>query len=78
MRPIAIVLAMSLILIGGTGCSDMKRWEQRALSGGAIGAAAGGGIAYVAGGPVLGAALLGGAAGAAIGGLTTDNAPHRK
>jgi len=78
MRPIAIALAMSLILIGVSGCSDMKRWEQRALSGGAIGAAAGGGIAYVAGGPVLGAALLGGAAGAAIGGLTTDNSPHQK
>ncbi|CCG42974.1 hypothetical protein [Magnetospirillum molischianum] len=78
MRPIAIVLATTLILIGVTGCSDMKRWEQRALSGGAIGAAAGGGIAYVAGGPVLGAALLGGAAGAAIGGLTADNGGSHK
>jgi len=78
MRPFSIVLASTLILFGVTGCSDMKRWEQRALSGGAIGAAAGGGIAYVAGGPVVGAALLGGAAGAAIGGLTADSDRHRK
>ncbi|MBI3445480.1 MAG: hypothetical protein HY055_08975 [Magnetospirillum sp.] len=56
-----------------SGCSNMKEWEQRALSGGAIGAAAGSGIAYIAGGPVLGAALVGGAAGAAIGGLTSPD-----
>jgi len=51
------------------GCGN--RPGQRALSGGAIGAAGGAGIAAIAGGPVLGAALLGGAAGALTGIVTT-------
>jgi len=51
------------------GCGN--RPGQRALSGGAIGAAGGAGIAAIVGGPVLGAALLGGAAGALTGIVTT-------
>ncbi len=56
-------------LLGLTGCGN--RPGERALSGGAIGAAGGAGIAAIAGGPVLGAALLGGAAGALTGIVTT-------
>ena len=44
--------------------------EDRALSGGAIGAGVGAGTGALTGGSVLGGALLGGAGGAAAGGLT--------
>ena len=69
MRPFMIVAAATLVLVGASGCSNMKPWEQRALSGGAIGAAAGAGVGSMLGAPAVGAAV-GGAAGAAIGGLT--------
>lgn len=68
-----LIPVLAVVLLSTTACSNMKEWEQRALSGGAIGSAAGAGIAYIAGGPVLGAALLGGAAGAAVGGLTSSD-----
>lgn len=48
-------------------------WEDRALSGGGIGAGAGAVGAAATGGSVLGGAVLGGAAGAAIGGLTDED-----
>ncbi len=69
------IAAMTFVALALTvsGCSNLKEWEQRALSGGAIGAAGGAGIAAIAGGPVVGAAFLGGAAGAAIGGLTSPD-----
>ena len=47
--------------------------EDRALSGGGIGAGAGAVGAAATGGSVLGGAVLGGAAGAAIGGLTDED-----
>jgi hypothetical protein len=62
--PLVLVVALSL-----SACSNMSPRAQRALSGGAIGAAGGAGIAYIAGGPILGAALVGGGAGAAVGAL---------
>jgi len=49
------------------GCSDMSQREQRALSGGAIGAAGGAVIGAMAGSPAIG-----GAAGAATGALWDD------
>jgi len=52
------------------GCSNMTAREQRALSGGALGAAGGAIIGAVTGSWVAGA-LLGGAGGAAVGALTT-------
>lgn len=64
---------ISLVLVAAFGlsaCSNMSTQTQRALSGGAIGAAGGAGLAYMTGGPILGAALVGGGAGAAIGALT--------
>ena len=63
--------AISLLALSGCG----NRPGERALSGGLIGAGLGGGIAAVAGGPVLGAAVLGGAAGALTGAVT---APRRR
>lgn len=51
------------------GCSNMNRQQQRALSGGAIGAAGGAVVGAMTGAPVAGA-LIGGGAGAAVGALT--------
>ena len=65
-----IFVALACIALAACG----NQPGERALSGGAIGAAGGAGIAAVAGGPVLGGALLGGAAGALTGIVTT---PHR-
>jgi hypothetical protein len=66
-RLMVLVVALSAL----AGCSGMNRTEQRALSGGAIGAAAGVGLTAITGGSNL---LLGGAVGAAggaaIGALT--------
>ncbi|MSP03539.1 MAG: hypothetical protein EXR07_21245 [Acetobacteraceae bacterium] len=68
----------TLLLVAGIGLSLAvcgRSPGERAVSGGLIGAGAGAGIAAVAGGPVLGAALLGGAVGAGTGALTAPN--HR-
>ncbi len=54
-----------------TGCSNMNTTQQRELSGGAIGAAAGAGITAIAGGnPIWGA--IGGAAAGVLGGYIYD------
>ena len=54
-----------------TGCSNMNTTQQRELSGGAIGAAAGAGITAIAGGnPIWGA--IGGAAAGVLGGYLYD------
>ncbi len=54
-----------------TGCSNMNNTQQRELSGGAIGAAAGAGITAIAGGnPIWGA--IGGAAVGVLGGYIYD------
>jgi hypothetical protein len=53
-----------------TGCEGMSNTQQRALSGGAIGAAGGAGVGLLTGAPVAGA-LIGGAAGAGVGALTS-------
>lgn len=64
---VAVPLAAILLM----GCSGMSNTEQKMLSGGAIGAAAGAGITAIAGGnPIWGA--VGGAAVGAIGGYAYD------
>ncbi len=60
-----------LVLALTTGCAGMSTQEQRALSGGAIGAAGGAAIGALGGSPVTGA-IVGGAAGAATGALWDD------
>jgi hypothetical protein len=66
-------LGVGLLLVvlgsGGMGCANMTPRQQRALSGGAIGAAGGAAVGAIVGGsPAVGAAI-GGAAGAATGAL---------
>ncbi|MBO1074891.1 hypothetical protein [Roseomonas marmotae] len=64
---IAVVGTMALALMG---CDNMSRSQQRALSGGAIGAAAGTAVSAIAGGSLLTGALVGGAGGAVIGAVS--------
>lgn len=67
------VVLVGLLAVALAGCDHMSRSEQRALSGGAIGAGGGAVLGAVAGfNPLVGAAV-GGAAGAAVGAATT---PH--
>jgi hypothetical protein len=64
-------MLLFVALTGLVGCSGMTRTQQRALSGGAIGAAAGVALtAATGGGNLLLGGALGGAGGAAIGALT--------
>jgi osmotically inducible lipoprotein OsmB len=64
-------LAVALLCLAAlAGCSNMTQREQRALSGGALGAAGGAVIGAVTGSWVAGA-LIGGAGGAAIGAVTS-------
>jgi osmotically inducible lipoprotein OsmB len=65
----ARALLLVIVLSAAAGCANMTPTQQRALSGGAIGAAGGAALGAITGGsPALGAAL-GGAAGAATGAL---------
>lgn len=69
MKKILIMLPVAALAL--TGCSGMSDTEQRTLSGGAIGAAAGAGIVAIAGAnPIWGA--IGGAAVGAAGGYVYD------
>ena len=63
-------LALALIL-PIAACEGMNRQQQRALSGGAIGAAGGAAVGAITGGSAVTGALIGGAAGAAAGALTS-------
>ena len=67
MTSLAVLLTAGLAL---AGCSHMSSQQQRALSGGAIGAAGGAAITAIAGGPVIAGTLIGAGAGATIGALT--------
>ena len=69
-KSLAILVAAGLTLMG---CSGMNRQEQRALSGGAIGAGGGALLGAVAGFNPLTGALIGGAGGAAVGALTGNH-----
>ena len=66
-RGIALVLCAGLL----GACSDLTEKEQRALSGGAIGAGVGALGMAVLGGPVLIGAGIGAVGGAVIGDVTT-------
>lgn len=63
--------AVVLVLTLTTGCAGMSTRQQRALSGGAIGAAGGAALGAIAGSPTTGA-IVGGAVGTATGALWED------
>lgn len=65
-------IGIALLVLGlTTGCAGMSTQQQRALSGGAIGAAGGAALGALAGNPTMGA-VAGGAAGVATGALWDD------
>jgi hypothetical protein len=66
-------LTSALAIIGFILAACGSSTTDRALSGGAIGAAGGAGTAAVTGGNPITGGLLGGAAGAAVGGLTDED-----
>lgn len=66
-KTIAVAL---LAMFSLSACSNMNHQEQRALSGGAIGAAGGLALSAIAGGPLLLGAGVGAVGGAAIGAAT--------
>ena len=66
-----VLLLGAGVALGLSGCDHMTRVQQRALSGGALGAAAGVALtAATGGGNLLVGALVGGAGGAAVGAVT--------
>lgn len=69
-------LVILALLCGTCGCAGLNRTDQRALSGGAIGSAAGLGAAAIIGAPLLVGAAAGAAAGA-VGGVVVDQM-HRR
>lgn len=69
-RPILRFGVVAALAFGLAACEGMNRTQQRALSGGAIGAAGGAAIGAIAGGSIVTGAVVGGAAGAAAGALT--------
>ncbi len=75
MRTIGILLILVWIC-SACGCAGMSTTEQRALSGGAMGTAAGLGAAALFGGPLLVGAAVGAAAGA-VGGVVVDEMQRR-
>jgi hypothetical protein len=66
--------AAAVLILPLAACDGMSRTQQRALSGGAIGAAGGAAVGVMTGGSAVTGALIGGAGGAAVGALT---APRR-
>lgn len=67
-----LAFTLGLVLLVTVGCANMTSQQQRALSGGAIGAAGGALLGAIVGGsPAIGAGV-GGAVGAAAGALWED------
>jgi osmotically inducible lipoprotein OsmB len=65
--------ALVAVLLGTAACSDMNDQQQRAVSGGAIGAGGGALFSVLVGANPLVGALVGGAGGAAVGALTSKD-----
>jgi osmotically inducible lipoprotein OsmB len=63
------ILIIVLGLLATAGCANMTPRQQRALSGGAIGAAGGAAVGAIVGGSPAVGAVVGGAVGAATGAL---------
>jgi osmotically inducible lipoprotein OsmB len=75
MRVLKWLMILALIC-SACGCAGLSTTDQRALSGGAIGSAAGLGAAAIIGAPLLVGAAAGAAAGA-VGGVVVDQM-HRR
>lgn len=74
-KTIAVITV--LLFLSVVGCTGMSQTEQATLSGGAIGAAAGAGIAAIAGGNAATGAAIGAGAGL-LGGYLTGKSQENK
>ena len=63
------ITSLLIVSLSFSACTNMSRTQQGALTGGAVGAGAGLGIAALTGGGLLFGSLLGGGLGAVAGGL---------
>ena len=78
MKHIFTVCVMSLaISLGTLACTNMTKTEQGVVSGGALGALGGAGIAAIAGGSGTIGALVGAGAGAIAGGVIGYKDEHK-
>ena len=76
-RGIGRAALAAALIVGLAACDNMNRTQQRALSGGAIGAAGGAAVGALTGGSAVTGALIGGAGGAAVGALTAPSGKGR-
>ncbi len=72
MNSVKILITVALLLVV-SACTDMTREQQGILSGGAIGAAGGAGIAHLSGGKAGIGAIIGGVVGAVAGDIKGAN-----
>lgn len=69
MRKVFALCLLALFLAGGAGCTNMNRTQQGTISGAALGALGGAGIAAISGGAAGWGALTGAGLGALAGGI---------
>ncbi len=72
MNRIDKTLAAAAVALTLGACSNLNDTQERALSGGAIGAAGGAVVGALTGGSMVTGGLIGGAVGATAGALTTE------
>ena len=72
-----IFIAIAVLIATVTGCSHMSATQQRALSGGAIGAGSGAALTVLTGGSVLVGTAIGAGVGT-VGGLIYDDMQKNK
>lgn len=77
MKKIRIAAAAALVITMAAGCSHMTATQQRALSGGAIGAGSGAALTVLTGGSVLVGTAIGAGVGT-VGGLVYDDMQKKK
>ncbi|MCK9227648.1 MAG: hypothetical protein PHT96_08680 [Syntrophorhabdaceae bacterium] len=77
MKKLKTIAVLAVLIAMLTGCSHMTTTQQRALSGGAIGAGGGAALSVLTGGSVLLGTAIGAGVGA-VGGLVYDDCQKKK
>ena len=72
-----MIAAIAVLILMITGCSHMTATQQRALSGGAIGAGGGAALSAITGGSILMGTAIGAGVGT-VGGLIYDDCKKKK
>ncbi len=77
MKKLKVMAVVALLAAMITGCSHMTTTQQRALSGGAIGAGSGAALSAITGGSILMGTAIGAGVGA-VGGLVYDDCKKKR